>query len=402
MFSQVIRRTYRYRIYPTRSQVGNLENQFSMCRHLYNWMLQDRIEAHEKGQKLTYNIQQNQLPELKIAKPWYKGVHSQVLQYSLRRLDRAYQNFFRRAKAKHGKAGFPRFKKRGQWNSITYPQYRHSPIDGTISVPKVGDVKINLHRDMPEGATVKTLEIVKDGGKWFACFSLELPTSNEREQQPRSAIGIDLGLKSYFARNDGDKVDHPRWLKHRLKHLAKLQRRFAKTKKGSPQRQKLLIAIQRCHYRIKCSRLDWLHKKANELVDQYDVICVEKLNIKGMLDKPEAIEDGLGGYLPNGAWLKSQLNRSILDASWSKFVELVSYKAESLGKIVIAVDPRGTTIQCSECGTAVPKELAERVHRCPNCAVVLDRDVNASRNILSAGLRTLAQMGIDASTIATA
>ncbi|MFW5908994.1 MAG: RNA-guided endonuclease InsQ/TnpB family protein, partial [Desulfosalsimonas sp.] len=176
-----ISKSFKYRIYPTRAQITNLENQFSMCRHLYNWSLAERKEAYEtSGETISYNTQQNNLPALKKARPWYKGVYSQVLQDVLRRLDKAYQHFFRRVKSDEV-PGFPRFKKRGQWNSITYPQYSAFP-SSRIKVPKVGTIKTVYHREIPKEAKVKTLTITREGSKWFACFSVELSLEIEPKQ----------------------------------------------------------------------------------------------------------------------------------------------------------------------------------------------------------------------------
>ncbi len=158
------KKTYKYRLYPTKSQINNIENQFSMCRYLYNWSLAERIEAYEFAQEpITYYVQQNQLPALKTERPWFKGVYSQVLQNVLKRLDLAYQNFFRRVE--QGETpGFPNLKKRGAWESITYPQYHSFPEASAIKAPKVGEIKIVYHRTIPEEANIKTMTITKEGG----------------------------------------------------------------------------------------------------------------------------------------------------------------------------------------------------------------------------------------------
>lgn len=196
------KKAYKYRIYPAKSQITNMENQFSMLRYLYNWNLAERIEQYKTGEKVTYNIQQNSLPHLKKERPWYKSIYSQVLQDCLKRLDKAYQNFFRRAKKGGEKPGFPKFKKRGQWNSLTYPQYSKRP-DSKVSIPKVGDIKIIYHREIPKDATIKTLTITKEGCKWFACFSVELMLDIELKQDLTSSIGIDLGLIDFLYASDG-------------------------------------------------------------------------------------------------------------------------------------------------------------------------------------------------------
>ena len=183
-----------------------------MCRYLYNWSLSERIEEFQNSENtISYNIQQNNLPELKKERPWFKCVHSQVLQDVLRRLDNGYQTFFRRVK--NGEtSGFPKFRKRGQWNSITYPQYSSFP-SSHINVSKVGIVKIVYHREIPQEASIKTLTIIKEGCKWFACFSVKLPLDIEPKQGLQNSIGIDLGLNDFLYVSDGSHVLTPKYLR---------------------------------------------------------------------------------------------------------------------------------------------------------------------------------------------
>jgi len=326
----LIRKSFKYRIYPTRTQISTLENQFSMCRHLYNWNLAERIEAYqEDGTTISYNQQQNKLPVLKEERPWFKSVHSQLLQDVLRRLDNGYQAFFRRVKNGEN-PGFPKFRKRGQWDSITFPQYHKRPTDSFIPISKVGKVKIVYHRDIPEEAIIKTLTIIKEAGKWFACFS--------------------KGTKKYL---------------------------------------KILKSLQKCHYRIKCQRNDFLHKKANKLLDASDTIFHENLNVQNMIQRPKPkVDEESGKYLPNNASAKAGLNKSIADASWSRFFGILQYKGKELCKQVISVPPQYTSQICSSCGEIVKKSLSARTHRC-ECGFVANRDHNAALNILRIGMDTL-------------
>ena len=218
-----MRKSYKYRIYPTQSQIGNLENTFSMCRYLYNWNLQERIAVYkETGDSVSYNQQQNKLPQLKEERPWYKGVYSQVLQDVLKRLDNSYKAFFRRVKSKDN-PGFPHFKKKGQWDSITYPQFSKHPENNSVVVLKLGTVKIVYHHEIPELAKVKTLSIRKEAGKWFACFSFELDTQIELKQDLSKAVGIDLGLIDFFYPSFGDSISAPKYLRKSESKLKKLQ-----------------------------------------------------------------------------------------------------------------------------------------------------------------------------------
>lgn len=384
----VTRKAFKYRIYPTKSQVSNLENQFSMCRHLYNQALGERKTAYEQtGESITYWMQQNQLPQLKIERPWYKGVHSQVLQDTLKRLDKAFQSFFRRVKGGAEDPGYPTFKKRGQWTSITYPQYVSFP-SSRIVVPKVGVVKTVYHRQLPDNAQVKTLTISKEGCKWFACFSVVLPLDIEPKQALQHPIGIDLGLIDFLYDSDGVNVPAPKYLRKSLNKLARLQRRFSKAEKYSPKWYKLLGAIQKRHCKIRCQRSDFLHKTANALLAKSDVICHEDLNICGMSRRPKPVPAENGTYLPNGAAAKGGLNKSINDAGWYRFLLLLRYKAVEYGKQIIAVPARYTSQKCSCCGQIVKKSLSVRTHCCP-CGFTANRDHNAAMNILALGLESL-------------
>ena len=304
-----------------------------MCRYLYNWSLSERIEEFQNSENtISYNIQQNNLPELKKERPWFKSVHSQVLQDVLRRLDNGYQTFFRRVK--NGEtSGFPKFRKRGQWNSITYPQYSSFP-SSHINVSKVGIVKIVYHREIPQEASIKTLTIIKESCKWFA-----------------------------------------------------------KAKKRSPKYHKLLRAIQKCHYKIRCQRNDFLYKTANDLLKFADIICHENLNSQNMSRRPKPITDENGKFLPNRALIKAGLNKSINDAGWYKFLLQLKYKAIEQGKQSISVPPHYTSQKCSACGKIVKKSLSVRTHRC-SCGFVANRDHNAALNILRIGLDTLAASAV--------
>ena len=383
------RKSFKYRIYPTKSQETTLENQFSMCRHLYNWNLAERIEAYQKdGTTISYNQQQNNLPHLKEERPWFKSVHSQVLQDVLRRLDNGYQAFFRRIKNAET-PGFPKFKKRGQWDSITFPQYQKRPTDSGVFVSKVGNIEIVYHREIPEDARTKTLTITKEAGKWFACFSVEITITMEPKQDLLPPIAIDMGLIDFFYASDGSQVSIPQPLRKKEKQLQRLQRRLAKAQKGTKRYRKILKAIQKCHYRVKCRRNDFLHKKANELLNKSDTIFHEKLKVQNMIRRPKPKQDEeTGEYLPNGASAKAGLNKSIADAGWGRFFGFLRYKANELCKQVVSVPPHYTSQICSSCGETVKKSLSTRTHRC-ECGFVANRDHNAALNILRIGMDTL-------------
>ena len=315
----MIRRAFKYRFYPSKSQKSNIDNQLSMCRHLYNWSLKERVDTYETDQKrVTYKEQQNALPKLKEDRPWFKGVYSQVLQNVLKRLDLGMQSFFRRVKAGET-PGFPKFRKKGDWDSLTYPQMTTLPDSkGFLKVPKIGDIKLKYHRLIPQKATVKTVTIKKEGHKFFCIFSCEIPFTVE-PKMPKTFIGLDLGLIDFFVDSQGSSVCVPRFFRKSEKRLKRLQRRLSpllekrrKSKKESQERQswdkkffKLLKALQKVHNKIKNQRHDFLHKTANRILSRnFDAIVLEDLNIRGMKRRPKPKRGGQGektlGFLPNG------------------------------------------------------------------------------------------------------
>lgn len=390
----MIKRTYRYRLYLTSAQITYFENVFSMCRHLYNWSLEERIQAYETEKRtVTYLEQQNSLPALKKVRPWFKSVYSLVLQDVLRRLDLAYQKFFNQ------RYGFPKYKKKGQWNSITYADHYKKPEDGYLTIGKIGQLKIVYHREIPLDAEIKTLTIIKEGDKWFACFSVELPALTEPKRKANTVIGIDLGVRHFFSASDGTQVEAGKFLINRFKDLKRLSRKLAKIEKRTSGYRKVLKALQKAHYRLRCRKNAFLYEKVHELLDKADLVIYENLDIQELVRRPSPKQDKeTGAFLPNGASSKKGLHLAIHDASWGRFLRILCEVAEKLGKHVFGVDPRYTSQKCSGCGHMVKKSLSERTHRCSECGLVVDRDYNASINILRLGLESLG-VSLEAPTI---
>jgi len=237
-------------------------------------------------------------------------------------------------------------------------------------VSKVGSVKIKKHRNI-EGV-IKTLTIRRiSTGKWYACFSCEV------EPQPlpqvEAVVGIDVGLSSFATLSNGEHIKNPRFFKSEGKALAKAQRKFSKQEKGTPQRKKVKKVVARIHERIANKRNDFAHKLSRTLVNSFQVIAFEKLNIKGMMNN-------------HTKCFGHKLNKSISDVAWNQFMQFTAYKAADAGRTVAWVNPRNTSKMCSRCGQLVEKKLSDRVHSC-SCGLVLDRDHNASINILALGLQ---------------
>jgi putative transposase len=280
-------------------------------------------------------------------------VHSQVLQNVAVRVDLAFKAFFRRVKAGE-QPGYPRFKGKDWYESFTYPQAGWSVSEGAVKLFKIGSVKAKLHR--PITGKIKTCTVCRQNNKWYVCFVVELETASL--PKTGKTIGVDVGLEKFAALSDGTFVENPRFFRKEEKELAKAQR------KGK--------AVSRIHERIKNRRHNLVHQLSRKLVNENDVLVVEKLATKKMLSN-------------------HHLAKSISDASWAMFRSVLTNKAESAGRIIVAVNPAYTSQDCSGCGNRAKKPLKVRWHFCPNCGLSLDRDTNAAINIMRLGLQSLAQ-----------
>ena len=357
-----MKRACRFRIYPKAGQVEQLEQTLTLCRRLYNAGLEHRIVAYRNGQSVTYLKQQNELPTIRREMLEYASVHSQVLQNVLRRLDRAYQNFFRRvAERRNGgkvKVGFPRFKNENRYDSLTYPQSGFKLLpNGHLQLAKVGEVRMFMHWQ-PKGK-IKTLNVKRDRcGDWYAVLTVEKPAVQRR---CAPAVGVDLGLHNLVALSNGEALPAPQFLHRSERKLKRLQRWMSRKEKGSGKRRKTVLQLAKGHRLVERQRTDFLHKLSHDLA-KCDVVF-EKLNVAGMLRN-------------------HCLAKSIADASWSRLVGMTVYKAEEAGGRVVLVDPKFTSQECSNCHARVKTLLKDRVFVCPNCGLVICRDVNSARVIL--------------------
>lgn len=355
-----MRKTYKFRLYPTKKQVQKLEWTLDMCRILYNSCLLDRKNHYEQtGKGLSRIKQQEILKSDKQTVESLKKIHSQALQDVLFRVDRAFQGFFRRLREKDGKAGYPRFKGEGRYDSITYPQQPGFQITPQgLKLSKIGTIKIKLHRNID--GTVKTCTIKRECNRWYACFSVEYEPVEK--PIPDKAIGIDMGIKSFAVTSDGEVIDNPKYFLKSEKKLISKQRQLSRKTRGSANRKKARKIVAKLHTKVRNQRSDFHHKVSRKLVDAYGFIAIEDLNIKGMVKN-------------------HRLAKHISDAGWGQFLNYLIYKAEEAGCKIEKVPPQYTSIKCSVCGQPVHKTLADRIHRCPFCNVVIDRDHNAAQNI---------------------
>lgn len=368
-------KTYKYRIYPTKAQETILEKQLEECRWLYNKILETRKNSYEQqGISLGNYDTMVMIPGWKKERPSLKSVHSQVLQNVNVRVELAYQAFFRRVKA--GKEpGYPRFKGYGRYDSMCYPQYGNGVrLEGnTLILSKLGSVKVKLHRELC--GTPKTVCIRRSStGKWFvtfACICEATPLSNELKR-----IGVDVGLQSFATLSNGEKIANPRFFKKEQDALAKAQRQMSKYAKGTPERAKRRKVVSRIHERIANKRTNFAHQESRKLVNTYGVIVLEKLAVVDMMSNHTQV-------------FGNKLNKSIADVAWSQLAQFTAHKAEDAGRLFLQVDPRNTSKKCSRCSSIIPKDLGVRVHDCPHCGLVLDRDHNAAINILALGLQSV-------------
>ncbi len=364
-----MKKTFLYRAKLSRQTEKACLAWLDTCRQLYNLALEQRVMAWKEYRKSIYGYDQVvQLPSLKKAFPEFKVVGSQCLQDVVERLDRAFKAFFRRVK-KGEKPGYPRFKSYLRYKSFTLKQAGWRLNGRYLYINNIGRFKLFL--SCPIEGDIKTVTIIrKSTGKWFVSFSCDdVP---EKKLSPTGKdIGIDVGIKAFCVDSDGNKVDNPQFLKESLKLLKRRQRSLSRKKKGSARRHKAKYLVARTHEKVANQRKDFLHKTANQYIKHYDKIFIEDLQIKNMVRN-------------------RHLARSISDASWGMFFNLLTYKAEEAGRELATVIPNNTSQICSGCGEKVPKSLSIRIHKCPFCGLVLDRDENAAINIIALGQRVQA------------
>ena len=360
-----MRKTFKYRLYPSKKQKRTLQSSLDACRWTYNETLAIRKKLWEEKQKsLSLYDTSNFLVQWKKDKPELTNAFSQCLQNAQLRVDLAFKAFFRRVKAGE-KPGYPRFKSFDRYDSFTFPQSGFKIIDDRLKLFKTGSIKIKFHR--PLTGTTKTCTVRRQANKWYACFSVGYKPSSLKKSH--KAVGIDVGLETFAVFSTKEKIKNPRFFKTDEKALAKAQRKLSKQKKGSPERKRAKKVVVRIHERISNRRHNFIHQEARKIVNHFGIICVEKLNIKGMLKN-------------------HFLAKSIADVAWSQFAQILASKAEEADRKFVAVNPRGTSQRCSQCGTVVKKSLSTRWHKCPVCSIRLHRDFNASLNILALGLQS--------------
>src|SRR6266699_6884377 len=363
-----MRKTFQYRIFPSKKQVKKLNETLEECRWLYNHLLECRKTSYEQeGKSLSLYQQQETFPILKQGRPSLRQVHSQVLQNVAVRIDLAFKAFFRRCKAGE-EPGSPRFRGMNRYDSFTFPQSGFSIThDERVCLSKMGSIKMVYHRPLKD--KLKTCTIHRSStGKWYVSFSVECEP--ERLPETPTQVGIDVGLKTFATLSTGEEIENPRFFRKEEKALAHVQRKHAKLAKGTPERWKHRKVIARVHERIAFRRDNFTHQESRQIVDRFGVICVEDLQVNRMVHN-------------------HCLAKSIADASWTAFFAQLSSKAEEAGRAFVKVKPTYTSQTCSRCGHRQKMPLDVRIFDCPCCHVQLDRDLNASINLRGLGLQAL-------------
>lgn len=365
-------KAYKYRIYPSASQITLIEKHFGSTRFLYNYFLDYRQKEYAKGnKKVRYIVTQGELTKLKKLEEyqWLNECGSQSLQMALRDLDAAFTKFFKK------QGGYPKFhSKKNTHQSFTAPQ-NIKVVNNRVYLPKFtkDGLKIKLHRELPSEATLKQATISRHNNQYFISILMDDNISIPKPIKAQSAVGLDMGIIHQLITSDGVKYSNEKHYVKSQKRLLHLQRKLSKKQKGSNNRNKAKLRVQKLHTKVTNQRRDNLHKISNEITNQYDVICLETLNVKGMIKN-------------------RHLSKSIADVAWSEFMRQLEYKAIWKGKTIIKIDQWFPSSQiCSHCGASTGKKpLNVRVFDCPYCNTKnIDRDVNAAVNIRNYGLGQL-------------
>lgn len=357
---------YKFRIYPSNQVKSKIDNNLELCRFTYNKLLNTLNEAKKQDRKLSKVETQAMIVQFKEEHPELKHVYSKVLQmvnYTL------WSNILglSKRKKKGGKIGRLRFKGKDWYKTLNFNQsgFKIDKVTKRIKLSKIGEMPMKAHRKIK--GNIKGIIIKKESNKYYAI----LQSDYEKEHLPKTnkSVGIDLGVSKFITDSDGVQVESPKFMHKTLDRIKLLQKKVSQKKKGSQNRKKAKLRLSKLYDKLINQRKDFLHKTALYYVKNYDEICVEDLNVQGLTQ--------IGKI--------KTLNRNILDSSFGEFLNVLTCKAESAGKLAIKINPKNTSQRCSQCGKLVKKTLRDRVHDCPYCNCQLDRDYNASLNILALG-----------------
>jgi len=354
-------RTFEFKLRANKSFVEACERELEHSREIYNAALAERIYYYkDTGKSLGYVEQSRHLTDARTL-PEVKSHLRAIQQDALIRLDEAFDGFFRRIRNGE-KPGFPRFKGKNRYNSFSqkYEKVRPCPIKGDkLKVPGVGTCRVRLSR--PIEGKCNQIRIKRRADGWYAFIVCEIPKPKPLPQTGQT-VGVDVGIASFATLSSGEEIENPRHLKNALDNLKRQQRRLSRKKKGSKRRARQKIKVARAHQKVSRSRKDFHHKVSTDLVNRFDSIAVEDLNIGGMVKN-------------------HHLAQAINDVAWGKFFTMTQTKAESAGRVFVRVDPRYTSQICSNCGNKQKMPLAVRIYECESCGIIIGRDHNSAITI---------------------
>lgn len=355
-------KTYRFRLCPSKKMIAIFEQTLTLCCELYNAALQERRDAWEIERKQLYYVHQSaQLPAIKTDRPEFQLIYAQVLQSTLRRIDRTFVDFFRRVKRGGVKPGYPRFRSRSRYGSFTYPQHGFWFKGNKLTLSKIGTCRVRLSR--PIDGRIKTLTVKREVDGWYIYLSVEIDRCKYIPKTGQ-AIGVDMGIESFATLSTGDQIKVPAFFRQAERGVKTAQRRVSRRKYRGSNRKKAIRLLAKQHLKVRRQKVDLFHKLSLELIHRFDTFIFEDLHIAGMVRN-------------------HHLAKVISEAAWNTFLDIHIGKAENAGRVVRLVRAAFTSQDCSSCGSRVRKTLSEREHRCIECGLVLHRDHNAAINILA-------------------
>jgi putative transposase len=347
-------------VYPTAAQARSLEIWLECARRVWNHFLEHRIKAWKRRkERATLYGHCKMLTSWRANDPQMAAIPQRLQRDAIDRLDKAFAGFFRRNK-RGEKPGFPRFKRRGRWKSLWFPEQQRYVKNGRISVYTLGRIRCRNLR--PIAGKVKEMRLIKRADRWFAYLVIDDGLAPATKRPVKREIGVDVGLSSFATLSTGDRIANPRHFCKAENKFQRSQRRLDRCLRGSKRRARRKLRLAKISWKILEARKDFIHKTSRRLINEFDLIAIEKLNMPKLA--------------------RGRFAKFVSDAGWGRFRSYLSYKAESAGVTLVEVDPAGTTQECSQCGKVVPKTLADRWHSCPHCGLELNRDHNAAINIL--------------------
>jgi len=373
-------KSYKFKISISKAVQTKFEQTLNLCCELYNSALQERREAWRLNRvSINFHAQAVQLPLIKIDRPEFENIYSQVLQDVLRRLSKTFDNFFRRVRQSDAKVGFPRFKSASRYDSFCYVQSGFKIVGDKLHLSKIGNVKVKLHRALC--GTIKTCTIKRESNGWYVIFACETENTIQIPiSEIKTAVGLDLGLTTFATLSNNEKIKNPKFFKTDEKALCKANRALSKETKHSKPFKRRVKILQKIHRRIKNRRNDFAHQESRKLVNAFDLIVFEDLSITKMMQN-------------------RYLAKSIADAAWNQLISFTNYKAVNAGKICKTINPAYTSQTCRICGH-LDKANRETWGKfdCKKCHHTEHADANASKNILRIGLDSLGIQSLEAAS----